>query len=408
MALTDLQVRKFKPQNRRFEVLDQAGLYIRVAPSGRKTWIFRYFFDSVPRRMQLGIFPGISLAGAREKHGKAMVDVQQGVDPGAELQALKAKRKATPTFNDLLDEIWAVEMQHKKSGAATRKLLEKDVVSAWGKRKVADVKRRDIVILLDKIHQRAPIVRNRVHGALSRLFNFAAERGVIDDSPCTRIRKVAEKPRTRVLTDDEIKMVWEALDLENKKIDIYRVSKLALKMILLTGQRPGEVCGMTWAELSEEGFWNIPGERMKNNEPNRVPLCPMALDVIEQAKAYSSDCDFVFRSSYKPEQAMTRHALTRAVARHWSAMGLTERFTPHDLRRTLRTRFAGMGVNDMVAERVLGHKLQGMMAVYNQHSYDTEKRQALALWERRLREILGISKSISNVIPFEVNHAKTN
>jgi len=281
-------------------------------------------------------------------------------------------------------------MQHKKSGAATRKLLEKDAVPVWGKRKMADIKRRDIVNLLDKIHQRAPIVRNRVHGALSRLFNFAAERGVIDDSPCTRIRKVSEKSRTRVLNDAEIKMVWVALELENKKIDIYRVSKLALKMILLTGQRPGEVCGMSWAELSEDGFWNIPGKRMKNGEPNRVPLCPLALDVVEQARAYSEICDFVFRSSYKPEQAMTRHALTRAVARHWSTMGLTEKFTPHDLRRTLRTRFAEMGINDLVAERVLGHKLQGMMAVYNQHSYDTEKRQALLRWENRLMEIVDL------------------
>lgn len=408
MGLTDLTVRKLAPKKRRYEILDGKGLSIRVMPTGAKSWIFRYMLDGAARRMTLGTYPGITLAEAREKHGKAMMGIQQGIDPGAELQAIKAKRKAVPAFNDLLDEIWEMELQQKKSGAATRKLLEKDVVPAWGKRKVADIKRRDIVVLLDKIHQRAPIVRNRVHGALSRLFNFAAERGVIDDSPCTRIRKVPEKPRTRVLTDDEIKMVWEALDLEDKKIDIYRVSKLALKMILLTGQRPGEVCGTAKAELSEDGFWNIPGERMKNGEPNRVPLCPMALDVIEQARAYSDGCDFLFQSSYKPGQAMTRHALTRAVARHWSTMGLTEKFTPHDLRRTLRTRLAELGVDDLVAERVLGHKLQGMMAVYNKHPYDTEKRQALLKWENMLLKILGISEPISNVIPFEVNHAKTN
>ncbi len=401
MGLTDLTIRKLASKMQRYEILDDNGLYIRVFPSGKKSWVFRYPFDGTYRRMTLGQYPGISLAEAREKHGQAMVDVQRGIDPGAELQAIKAKRKATPIFNDLLDEIWEVELQRKKSGAATRKLLEKDVVPAWGGRKVADIKRRDIVLLLDKIHQRAPIVRNRVHGALSRLFNFAAERGVIDDSPCTRIRKVPEKPRTRVLTDDEIKMVWEALDLENKKIDVYRVSKLALKMILLTGQRPGEVCGMTWAELSEDRFWNIPGERMKNSEPNRVPLCPLALDIIEQARPYSSDCDFVFQSSYKPGQAITRSAMTRAINRHWSEMKIEQKFTPHDLRRTLRTRLAEMGVNDLVAERVLGHKLQGMMAVYNRHSYDTEKRQALLRWEDRLLEIVGFNVSDkSKVIQF--------
>ena len=400
MALTDLQVRKFKPQNRRFEVLDQAGLYVRVAPSGRKTWIFRYFFEGVPRRMQLGVFPGISLAEAREKHGSAMIKIQQNIDPGAELQAEKAKIKAAPNFQDLLDEIWKIELRHKKSGIQTKKLLEKDVLPVWNKRKVVDIKRRDIVILLDHIADRAPIVRNRVHGALSRVFNFAAERGIIDDSPCTRIRKLPEKGRSRVLTDDEIKALWNALDLENKDIDIYRVSKLALKMILLTGQRPGEICSMTWDEIDDQDFWTIPAERMKNNEPNRVPLCPLALEVLEQAKAYSGNGNNVFPSSYKPGQAMTRSALTRAISRHWSDMGIEEKFTPHDLRRTLRTRLAEIGVNEIVAERVLGHKLQGMMAIYNQYPYDLEKRQALTLWERRLREILGYSKTDINVIPF--------
>jgi len=97
---------------------------------------------------------------------------------------------------------------------------------------------------------------------------------------------------------------------------------------------------------------------------------------------------------------MTRHALTRAVARHWEEMGIEEKFTPHDLRRTLRTRLSGLGINEIISERVLGHKLQGMMAVYNRYSYDTEKRQALSLWERRLKEIIGVTDRFDNVIPF--------
>ncbi len=401
MALTDLTIQKLKSKSKRYEVSDGKGLSIRVTPTGAKSWIFRYQFDGLSRRMTLGNYPGISLAQARESHGSAMMDLQRGIDPGAMAQEAKAKRKAEPTFQDMLDELYEIELQKKKSGKQTRKLLEKNAIPAWGKRKVSDIKRRDIVLLLDKIRPRAPIVANRVQGALSRLFNFAAERGVIDDSPCTRIKKVAEKGRDRVLTDDEIKSLWEALDLENTKIDIYRISKLALKMILLTGQRPGEVCGMTWAEIDND-FWLIPGERMKNAEPNRVPLCPMALEVIETARVYSSDCEYVFRSSYKPQLPMSRHALSRAVARHWAEMGFTEAFTPHDLRRTLRTRLADLKVDDIVAEKVLGHKLQGMMGIYNRHAYDTEKRQALNLWERRLSDIIGITApTTSNVIQFK-------
>jgi len=405
MTLTDLQVRKMKPKKQRFEILDQAGLYIRVAPTGRKTWVFRYLFDEVPRRMQLGIFPGVSLAEAREKHGAAMMDIQRGIDPGAVFQSEKAKRKAQPTFADLLEEFWEIELKQKQTGKERRRLIEKDAIPVWKNRKADSITRRDAVLLVDKVRQRAPVGANRFQSVLVRIFNFAAERGIIEASPLVGLRKTPEKARSRVLTDYEIRRLWEALDLENMDIDIYRVSKLALKMLVLTGQRPGEVCGMSWGEVDlDEGFWNIPAQRMKNSEPQRIPLLPMAIEVLKQAEAYSGDSKFVFRSSHKPERPIIRQAITKALSRHWREMGISEAFTPHDLRRTVRTRLAELGVEDVIAERVLGHKLGGILAVYNRYSYDVEKRQALGLWERRLAEILGFSKPFSNVIPFEVRH----
>jgi integrase len=420
MALTDLQVRKITPKNERFELLDANGLYIRVMPTGRKSWVFRYNFNGTPRRMTIGSYPALSLPQARERHALAMQEIDRSIDPGEKAIEAKAKLKASPTVSEALAEFWERELQQKKSGKETLRLLEKDVVPTWGKRKVADIKRRHIVLLLDDIRDRAPIVGNRVHGALTRFFNFTAERGIIEDSPCTRIRKISEKGRSRVLTDGEIKLLWKALDLENKDVDLYAVSKLALKMILLTGQRPGEVCGMAWDEIDGDS-WNIPAERMKGKEPHRVPLSDLTKRIIEDARVYSGTSKFIFTSPRsplygfkKPEKAkpkdddapMSSHALPRAMVRHWKEMGFDteERFTPHDLRRTVRTRLAEIGVSDVIAERVLGHKLQGMMATYNRHPYDVEKRQALGLWERRLCEILGLTESVSNVIPFEVGH----
>ena len=155
---------------------------------------------------------------------------------------------------------------------------------------------------------------------------------------------------------------------------------------------------MTWAEIDGD-IWNIPAERVKNGETQQVPLCSIALEIIEQAREYSGNCDFVFKSSYKLGKPMSRHTLSRAIARHWSEMGIQEAFTPHDLRRTFRTRLAELGIPDIVAERVLGHKLQGIMAVYNRHAYDEEKRQALVKWERELRVIVGIgAKTFGKVI----------
>ncbi|MFW5958237.1 MAG: tyrosine-type recombinase/integrase [Desulfosalsimonas sp.] len=389
MAFTDLTVKQISPRDKRFEVTDRKGLSLRVYPSGKKVWIYRYLFDGVPRRMTLGTYPAMSLAKARENHSIATQDVANGIDPGQKQAEVKARRKASPTFSDLLIEFWEVELYRKKAGAATKRLIEYDAVPAWGKRKVSDIKRRDIVLLLDKVRERAPVGANRLHGALSRIFNFAAERGVIEDSPCVRIRKVPEKGRSRVLEDSEIKILWNALDLDNKDVDMFCQTKLALKMILLTGQRPGEVCGMQWAEIDEEAtLWHIPPERSKNGEARQVPLTSMALEIIENAKALSGNKQYVFTSSHKPDAPITVRALSRALSRHWSEIKIGQKFTPHDLRRTLRTRLAELGVSDIVAECVLGHKLQGLLAVYNHHQYTREMRDALNKWEHKLSHVL--------------------
>lgn len=394
MALTDLQIKNLATRKKRYEIADGNGLYVRVMPTGAKSLIFRYLFEARPRRMTLGAYPGVSLALAREKHALAMQDVQRGIDPGREAQIAKAKRKAAPTFADLLDEYWDEELGKTPSGKERKRMVEKDCLGAWGRRKVADFTRRDAVLLLDRVRKRAPIGANRLQSVLVRMFNFASERGIIEHSPLVGMKRPEEKSRARVLSDDEIRLFWNALDPENTAIDIYRTSRLAIKLILLTGQRPGEVCGMSFGEIDRERFWNIPATRRKNSEPQRIPLCQMALDIIEQAKFYSGDSGHVFRSSYKPEQALSRQAVTRAISRHWREMGIKEAFTPHDLRRTLRTKLAELGIEDIVAERVLGHKLQGMLAVYNRHSYDTEKRQALIKWEARLQKILGIGEAV--------------
>ena len=267
-----------------------------------------------------------------------------------------------------------------------------------------DITRRDAVLLLDKVRERAPVGANRLQGVMVRMFNFAAERGIVDHSPLVGMRRAPEKPRSRVLSDKEIKLFWAATNIENTAVDVYRLSKLALRLILLTGQRPGEVSGLAWEEIDEAAkVWTIPSERRKGRIEHRVPLCHMALETIQAAQVYSEDSPFVFRSSHKRKQPLGRLTLSNAIRRHWGEIGFKEAFTPHDLRRTLRTRLAELGIEDVVAERVLGHKLQGLLAVYNLHSYDKEKRQALTAWESRLRGILGLEpKADGKIIPFEV------
>jgi integrase len=398
--ITDLILKKYNPKSGRKIIWDKDGLGILIGKR-KKTWLYRYTFESKRKLITLGAYPVMSLEDAQKDAAEARLKVKQGTDPGSEKKAERANRKAAPTVEEVLEEFWDVELSTRKAGKATKRLLTKDIIPAWGSRKIADIKRRDIVLLLDGIRDRAPIVANRVHGALSRMFNFAAERGIIDDSPATRIRKTKETGRSRVLTDEELKLLWAALDLENKDLDIYHVTKLALKTVLLTGQRPGEVTGMKWDEI-EDGVWNNPSGKTGDEEPVQVPLPPLALEVIERARVYANGGPYIFASSHKDGKPITRPALNRAINRHWEELGIKEPFTPHDLRRTLRTRLAELGISDIVAERVMGHKLQGVLGIYNRHDYSVEKRQALETWEGKLREIVGLDKpEAAKVIPIK-------
>lgn len=285
-------------------------------------------------------------------------------------------------------------MKNTKSGPERKRLVEKDALPAWRTKKAKDITRRDIVVLMDEVRDRAPVTANRLLGVLARMFNFAAERGIIEDSPATRIRRPSEAPRTRVLDDDELRQFWNGLE----KVDVYPTTRLALRLILLTGQRPGEVTGMTWDEIEGE-LWTIPAERMKGGQEHRVPLLPLSMEVIEEARRYSGDRPFVFTSSHKERRVpITVHSLSRGVNRHREEMGIKGHFTPHDLRRTVRTRLAEIGIDDVVAEKVLGHQLQGILKVYNRHGYDQEKRSALTAWENRLRRILGMEVETGKVV----------
>ncbi|OPL15809.1 MAG: integrase [delta proteobacterium MLS_D] len=396
MTLTDKAVINLKPKGNRYEVLDRGGLYVRVMPSGTKSWIYRYMIDGTARRMTLGRYPAVSLAEAREKHAMAGRDVDRGVDPGAKAQERKTKRREEYTFADMIEEYWTEELSKTPTGKERLRLVAKDALPRWKKRKISDITRRDGVLLIRGVRERAPVAANRLLGVLVRAFNFACEEGLLTTNPLVGMRRFEESARSRVLNDEEIKLLWKGLDLGNEDIDIFHVVKLAAKAILLTGQRPGEVASMSWDHV-EGDWWVIPADQRKNREENRVPIMPLFREVIETARAYSST-SYVFASPRNDSLPLTRAAISAAIRRHFQEMGVEEQFTPHDLRRTFRTRLAELGVTDIVAERCLGHKLGGILAVYNRHDYFAEKRQAFEAWERRLREILGLEPIESKIL----------
>jgi integrase len=246
--------------------------------------------------------------------------------------------------------------------------------------------------LLDEIAVRAPIMANRTLALVRKMFNFAIEREWVDSNPCQMVKRPSpERQRDRVLSEDEIRRLWTALDAEQPVI------AALFRLRLLTAQRGGEVQGASWADVDLMGaWWTIPAERSKNGLAHRVPLSPQAVRILKGLKAVADDkATWVFPSTRKagPHINHAQKAIERIVKRS------SVEFRGHDLRRTAASLMVGAGVPRLVVSKILNHVESGVTAVYDRHSYDPEKRAALDFWGRQVDAIIS-GKKRSKVLAF--------
>ena len=393
---TDKMIEKLKPQAKIVDIRERDGFGVRVLPSGVKTWFYIYRFDGKRRFLNLGHYPLLSLAEARKKHREALLMVEHGVDPLHDKVVKRLERQQTPTVEEFAREYFkAIESDPRyqlKSWSKVASVLRKEVLPALRKLKITDVTPRHLLLVTDAVVERkALVMANRVFAFASMLMNHAVEKRVLDANPFRGMKRPGgkEQGRDRVLTPAEIKMVWTNLAACNMTDEIRR----AIKLVLVTAQRPGEVIGMHSSEI-EGAWWTIPKERSKNGREHRVYLTATALSLLGDM----SGKGYVFKTVLKGEKPMTQLAMNYAIRRAlaWpltdaggnplyqkSGKPATENrlgvdsFTPHDLRRTAATHMSQMGFSDEVIDAVLNHKKQGIIKVYNRNKYDIEKQQAL-------------------------------
>lgn len=363
------------------------GFGVRIMASGVKTFIVSYTNASGrQRRMSIGRFGVLTPAQARQLATRTLAQVAFGEDPHEE--KMQSRRK--PTFNDIAAEYIKRYASQKKSGREDVRIIEKDLIRPFGHLRADEISRRDIIRLINGIKDRgAPIMANRTLALISRIFNFGIEQAIVESNPGKRIKSPGrEHRRDRVLTDKEIKIFWDRLD--ETKINIH--IKQALRLILVTAQRPGEVISAERKEFDlETGWWTIPAEKSKNDLAHRVPLSQLALSVIaslDRRKRYLFPC------ARKRMKHLHVNVLSQAIRLHKRAFGI-EHFTPHDLRRTAASQMASIGVARLLISKILNHVESGITAVYDRHGYDREKRSAMEAWAKRLEQILSGEKSES-------------
>ena len=387
--LTEFLVKRAQPAAVVYSIWDAnlRGLVLRVHPTGRRTWIVIYRSGGRPRWLHLGDATAIGLADARELAAEAMLQVARGHDPAAERRALRSRG----TFGEIASRyVEDYAKRNNKSWKQPDALVRRHLLPRWGKLQAAAVTRADVRALMARIT--APIVANQTLAAASAIFAWAIKQELVTVNPCLGIDRNPTKSRERVLSDGEIPKFWNAFD------DAGLLASTALKVILLTGQRPGEVAHMR-REHIVDGWWEMPGDPVpafgwpgtKNKQNHRVWIPIPAQELLAEL----SDDDAPPASGLV--FAGGRDRLDAAMRSICSKLGV-DRATPHDLRRTHGTTIAALGFGRDAMNRVQNHKEGGIGSVYDRHQYAEENKRVMEAVAAHLLALATGRQAAANVV----------
>jgi integrase len=402
-------IESLKPAPKAYLVREKRGFAIRVLPSGVKTWLFIYTYNKKKKWFKLGQYPSLSLKEARIEYNKAYKEYQKGESPAEK----KQQKKKAGTVEELAE--YFIERGLKQKGNRSwkeyKRNLDKDVIPAWGDRNINDIKKNDVIELLEKIVDRGSKNQsNQVFKIVRRMFNFAIERDLLENTPCYKLKPLTpENRKERKLSDSEIVTFWHGLD----KAYMDDKTKRILKLVLLTGLRPGEVAGARVSEF-EKDWWTIPAERSKNKREHKVYLTPL----IKQLFEFNDKTDILFLSP-KPikeddgsitDRPINVNAVDRALNRTLNGVAKKngdfvppaikmKSFTPHDLRRTAASKLASLGFG-VIVDKILNHTDRRVTAIYDHYDYAKEKQMALEALSDNIQTLVSERpEAPDNVIP---------
>jgi integrase len=411
MALTDRFCLTAKPlKGARTDYFDKTitGLALRVTPpNDHRSWTFNFTSprDDKRVRMTLGTYPATSLAVARTKALEARGLLDAGQDPRL---ALSGQGAAEMTVASLVAVYLAdPEKSKRKSNAEIERRLMRNVVPMIGAVKLTALRKRDVKTCIEPLLRRGKATEaGRVFEDIRAAVKWAVEQEFLELNPLDGMKKAASAPpRERVLSDDEIATLWRGLPAALARST---QCQAIIRLCLATGQRVGEVAGITIAEIDLKAReWRLPASRTKNAHAHIVPLSDLAIALIKEATTAADGGEHLFpcgegsldpaavaRTILRAHEVSEDHPLGRFGIAPWSA---------HDLRRTALTGMARLGVPPIVLGHVANHRSttrSGVtLGVYSQYNYNSERRAALDQWAERLAAIVGL-RDAAEIIPF--------
>src|SRR5690625_4345506 len=406
--LNDRFIRSLKtPENSRVEYYDDhliqgnklkkrgvKGLALRITSSGKRSFVYRYWYHGRSKRYTIGSYPEWSLSDARDKARELHELVSGGIDPLAEKQQ---RIEANPiTFRQAVKAYKEKHLPSLKESTQTdyKRRIEVILNGLNPDRHIRDMKRFEV---LEFLEEQAPVQGQRIQAILSGIFKFALNRDWVDSNIATNInlagKRIQRKKKWQNVEfdDSQIKRLWDAFSGQTEPVQSF------FKMLLILGQRSGETRLMKWRNINlDKQIWTIPETDTKNSLIHFVPLSPMALEILDHLKPWTGNSEFVFESQVKRGEPIGHPQKTAQRIREKFDI---KEFNPHSLRTTFATRVAGLGTPPQVLSKLLNHKKPGegstITAIYNKYNYEEEKRIALNKWDRELTHILTDERKVT-------------
>ena len=397
--LTDKKITAAKPLKRPYKLADGQGMYLLVNPDGGRYWRLKYRFGGREKLLALGPYPSVKIKEARDHRDDAKKALRDHRDPGAEKQARKraAKIAGANTFEAVAKE-WHARARNAWDPRHADRVwtsIEKDLIPDLGTRPIALIDAPELLAVLRKIESRgAHETRMRAQQRAGAVFRYAVVTGRAQRDPSADLRGAFTPPRVThyaALSQRELPALLEKINA----YDGEPTTRLALRLLMLTFVRTGELRAAEWSEFDTEAAeWRIPAERMKMREPHVVPLSRQALAVLEELRALTGSGRYLFPQRKYPDRVMSENTLLYALYR----LGFHSRMTGHGVRAVASTILNETGFAADVIERQLAHAERNKVrAAYNRSSYLAERRKMMQHWANMLD---ALAKG-ANVVPLK-------
>ena len=381
--LTDPKIRQAKPADKSYKLFDGGGLFLLVQPSGSKLWRLKYRFGGKEKLLAIGSYDkGVSLKKAREERDKARDQLVEGIDPGASRKNEKhaEREQAENTFRAIALN-WAETYGARWTESHRARVvtsLESDAFSVLGDLPIKEITPPMVLSVIRAVESRGALdVASRVLQRTSAIFRYAIQTGRAIYNPAADMKGVLKTRKVEQRSTISRGELPEFL----KKLDSYSgdlITKLALRLIVLTFVRTGELRGARWEEFDvDQGEWRIPSERMKMRSPHIVPLSPQALAVVGEIRPLTGHLDLLFPSQRDQRKPISENTLLYALYR----LGYHKRATVHGFRALASTILNESGFRPDIIERQLAHAERNKIrAAYHRSEYLEERQKMMDWW----------------------------